>query len=638
MLHEHKPRSLAGPAGNGPRAPEAQEEKAAGRRRHRGRICARIVCSTTTEDAHASAPARFMFTDKSSYSVYHNVAHVHITLHRLMLKDEKPVDKDLVLQWIGDSAIPCTPELQQPRVRRSSARRQSNVEDLMKLAKQFDINMTRQDKERDLEIWQASEAKNCEALDKLIRPVPYNSESQGTGPFARAQTPVPVQPKEISQELHAQEQELHALFDGPTQYLSGRLSPPSANCSQESRPAAASVGTRRPDCSDGTIVPKHPNEAPKPDFDDDWENDDLLDDSFVLEVTQNPELLASAPRGRVDGAARTISSKGPGSRAGCPPRLPSCGSGNSSSTYTGTFSKARCISRPGPKPYVQTGAVRPLPKPSLDPAEKAEAETSLSRAQTSPYCREQALMTVKTSEMKRETQGSGSPGAKNSGRSARASEKDQELDSLWGDGDDDDRLLYQACDDVERISASQEQQMEGTCTNLISVKSTVSTSKTRSTVDTTNFQSIGSNSRTAHPSQATEREQPVRVFARSYSIPGATSALENKQDLVGSSRQCCKLNRYRFTPVHASGVSLAKQTTGARWEARLHGSSAENSASHHSTFKRHQSDPVVLSNKVFVTIQPAVRCSAAEIERKKQEAIARRRSRLQATEKPGTAM
>ncbi|KAK3554746.1 hypothetical protein QTP70_033440 [Hemibagrus guttatus] len=41
---------------------------------------------------------------------------------RIAPNEEKSLDKDSVLHWIGDSAIPCTPEVQQPRVRQCSAR------------------------------------------------------------------------------------------------------------------------------------------------------------------------------------------------------------------------------------------------------------------------------------------------------------------------------------------------------------------------------------------------------------------------------------------------------------------------------------------------------------------------------------
>ncbi|XP_076831416.1 uncharacterized protein etaa1b [Brachyhypopomus gauderio] len=535
---------------------------------------------------------------------------------RIAPTDEKPVDKDLVLQWIGDIAIPCTPELQQPLFRRSSARRQNNnVEDLMKLAKQFDINMTRQYKDKDLEVRQASEAKSSEDPDKLDKAISRHSELRGKRPSTGAQTPVPVKHKGLSHE-----EELHALFDGPTQHLSGRLSPPSAHCSQESH------GATRSEAVDGTSVSRHPSDVPKPDFDDDWENDDLLDDSFVLEVTQNPELLASAAERKEVWAGSASSGKSEPTATSCWTR-PCSRSGGA--TYATTFSTALRPDPntliPEPKASVKTGAVRQPPKPSQDQAETAVTEVAQRREHTSPRSRKQTVLTVNTGE--KTTENSGSPGGKDS-------------DALWGDGDDDD-LLYQACDDVERISASQEEQDHST--DLVSIKSTISSSKTPLSIDTSYFTSVCPEGSTAHPSQAGEHKQPARILGRSHSVPGASGpgVLGLKPDLVAATRENSSgdLGRSRLAPVkQASRVPLgAQRTTGSWGMARSHGSSSENSTSHHSTFKRHQSDPVALSSKVLVTVQPAVRCSAAEIEKKKQEAIARRRSRLQATEKPGAA-
>uniref|UniRef100_A0AAV2JK82 Uncharacterized protein n=1 Tax=Knipowitschia caucasica TaxID=637954 RepID=A0AAV2JK82_KNICA len=108
-------------------------------------------------------------------------------VNRIAPKDVKP-QKSPLLQWIGDSAVPCTPEIPKQRTKKRSSR-QNSVDDLMKLAKQFDENM-QQDKDK-------SEKLNI-----------INNNAN---------------PKEnvISDLVEA---ELQALFDSSTQKISGPLS------------------------------------------------------------------------------------------------------------------------------------------------------------------------------------------------------------------------------------------------------------------------------------------------------------------------------------------------------------------------------------------------------------------------------
>ncbi len=163
--------------------------------------------------------------------------------------------------------------------------RQSNVEDLRKLAKQFDINMTRQDKEKQQE---STERRN--KLNKL--------QSDGKARTERS-TSVKVSSEQLtscSNQARQEEAELQALFDGPTQHISGRLSPPSLNCTPESKTEPVALAEQK---SSSAAIKSAPVDAPKTtkvDFDDDWENDDLLKDSFVLEMTPNPVSLNVAQK------------------------------------------------------------------------------------------------------------------------------------------------------------------------------------------------------------------------------------------------------------------------------------------------------------------------------------------------------
>ncbi|KAI5606933.1 ewing's tumor-associated antigen 1 [Silurus asotus] len=480
----------------------------------------------------------------------------------LMSKNEKPVDS--VLQWIGDTAIPCTPEIQ-PRVRRCSSRRQSNnVEDLMKLARQFDLNMTRQHKEINLAKFQKNEGTDCKDL-QTVNNLTFTH---------------PKVAKELSHE-----EELHALFDGPTQHLSGTLSPSSVNCSQESKAEKhATYGTSpaTSDCknlNDNALISESY-------FDDDWENDDLLSDLLVLEMAQNPQRLSSCSIKTTsqigfDASKKptTVSSCGSSSRADSPQ------SHQVTSYYTGISSET-CTSPSifSSNGVVQSGAIKQLPATSAD-----------LRKSNSGDCKVHAVNkrhhTVTTNVGPRDL-------------SLSFQESGNEFDTLWGDGDDnDDDLLYQACDDLERISASQEEQRGN--------NSSIPSHEVLSSV-------IISRSSSQHP---TDHKQSACVFARSHSIPCTSGIYGNKQNLS--------------EPASTSQVNHSFQngTKQNNFTQLRHAVVTSGENRHLSTFKRHRSDPGAFRNKVFIAPQPAVKCSAAEIERKKQEAIARRRLRLQTTQK-----
>ncbi|KAK2852917.1 hypothetical protein Q7C36_008118 [Tachysurus vachellii] len=510
------------------------------------------------------------------------VVEISEIVNRIAPNEEKPVDKDSVLHWIGDSAIPCTPEIQQPRVRRFSARRQcNNVEDLMKLAKQFDLNMTRQHKDT-LKRLQNSDGLNCKDLHKLNKLTATHPES-----------------KSISASIGeakglGHEEELHALFDGPTQQLSGRLSPLSANYSQESRTEKTATHEMGPTTSNSKDLPEDA-QVSKTDFDDDWENDDLLSD-FVLEVTPNP--LLSSCMGKPTSHIWSAGYKK------CEPMTPASSSGASSrahqitSHYTRNLSETSSFRSDGP---LRSGAITQLSKTTPD---LVNTDSGYQIAHTQGGKQKTFMTTV-------------GPEAKDIASSSGTTVKD--IDPLWcdRDDDDDDDLLCQACDDLERIADVKEKQRDRNST-----KATYSSLEVPSSTITTISSSMRRNLRTVQLQHPTEHRQPVCAFARSHSIPGASGIHGNKQSFSESASDL-QVNHYSQKSKQQYPFTQLMHATGPLGES-----------TYNSTFKRHQSDPGTLRNKVFITAQPAVICSAAEIEKKKQEAIARRRLRLQATLKP----
>ncbi|XP_067277539.1 ewing's tumor-associated antigen 1 [Pseudorasbora parva] len=549
-------------------------------------------------------------------------------VNRIAPKVEKSKEGDSVLQWIGDSAVPCTPEIRQPRVRRVSAR-QNNVEDLMKLAKQFDINMTRQDKEK-----QQESTEKINKLNKL--------QSDGTAAAERS-TSIPVsseQPTGCSSLARQEEEELQALFDGPTQHVSGRLSPRSANCTPESSTEhVAQAGPR----SSFAAIKKTPVDAPKATeakFDDDWENDDLLNDLFVLEMTQNPVLLNVAQKQSI--AQPKSCSKKCNFGAKVNPSVSNgrniCFETQQSTSKNSTFSKTL--------PEVKTSNRSTF---RLKPPASAQNHTTEKLLKTSPVTLEkqqtQPSQGTRQAELDRRTNdgvvSNQTSSATFDGVSAEDMKSLFDSDALWNDKDDDD-LLYQACDDVEKLSASQEQQRRSEkYKNLAHDKSRSIASKAPSSSDSAASTAINGRGQPQEPTKST------RIFARSNSVPCTSGSSGFKQDysvfptttssssVLGShSAPQNKSSQMKSALGSRPGSARSTDTTQA---VLPHSTTVGNASnSYHYTFKRHLSDSMTLTNKVFISSHTTVKCTAAEIERKKREAIARRRSRIQASQKDGT--
>ncbi|XP_030634807.1 ewing's tumor-associated antigen 1 [Chanos chanos] len=229
---------------------------------------------------------------------------------RIAPKNGRPErSESSLLQWIGDSAIPCTPEASQPR-RKTKPTRQNTVDDLLKLAKQFDFNMIRQDELRDPE---TDRGISVEASDE--EPELFDDENQCPPPLTN------TNPKNASLDLkHVQvnddqrrgsplrevNDDLEFLFDRSTQQISGRLSQASSVGISQDAPKAAPVPPNSSAIPNGkscdskppshassiTTAPSNSRQANIEFTDADWNSDDLMDDSLVFELTQNPDLFA----------------------------------------------------------------------------------------------------------------------------------------------------------------------------------------------------------------------------------------------------------------------------------------------------------------------------------------------------------
>ncbi|GLD67703.1 ewing's tumor-associated antigen 1-like isoform X2 [Lates japonicus] len=218
-------------------------------------------------DATSPSPNRLSKRGRKQPSGAVNISEI---VSRIAPKHGRPeVAEPTLQQWIGDSAtIPCTPDVQGPKPKKKSPR-PNGVDDLMKLAKQFDFNMFRQGEEEVEDMLQQSpELLPEDVLDFENDFSPAVSSAAGTN--ARV---------DLDRQM---EDDLDFLFDGPTQHVSGALSQASTALPSQIKPALLSSSKEasgKPPVSD--------------EFEDDWENDDLLNDSLVLEMTQNPQIFAA---------------------------------------------------------------------------------------------------------------------------------------------------------------------------------------------------------------------------------------------------------------------------------------------------------------------------------------------------------
>ncbi|XP_068607546.1 ewing's tumor-associated antigen 1 [Brachionichthys hirsutus] len=183
---------------------------------------------------------------------------------RIAPKHGRPEAAEPSLQkWIGDSAaIPCTPEVQVPKAKRKSPRPNA-VDDLLKLARQFDLNMFHQEEQQEEEQEEQEEEQEEQEERRRRRgpellPVLLDFETDHS----------PVEKETDARTDDPWGDDLDYLFDGPTQQVMESFSRASSGV----EPAWSGVVTA----------------TRKDDFEDDWESDDLLNDSLVLEMTQNP--------------------------------------------------------------------------------------------------------------------------------------------------------------------------------------------------------------------------------------------------------------------------------------------------------------------------------------------------------------
>ncbi|NWT71891.1 ETAA1 protein, partial [Prunella himalayana] len=306
-------------------------------------------------DSHSPVAHR-LGSEKSKQSTSRCAVEISEIVNRIAPQDEKAAcnEDSLLGTWIGEDAIPCTPVVVKGRARTklSYLKIKNSEEELMKLAKEFDKNLVELDAVQEQKLGhnfiQTTSEPSSNSKDEI------NTKNQKSLLGEGSETDPPVSLKPVGQstgipvaepcqsssqksvDLEA-EVALHALFDSSTQKCSGQLSQGLPDISlnnsfhkikstleEENLPekveetqhgnseayqkvtlfAVGSMDQTVPKADTETLTKKNPPLKTQlvasaklagvvnDDFDE-WDTDLLADDSFVMQITQNPELIST---------------------------------------------------------------------------------------------------------------------------------------------------------------------------------------------------------------------------------------------------------------------------------------------------------------------------------------------------------
>lgn len=442
----------------------------------------------------------------------------------------------------------------------------------MKLARQFDENM-QQDR------------KTSEPLNRV------NSNLNKSVNTSEATL------KETSKCLCSSAQveaELNALFDCSTQNISGRLSQGSSASSSTQEVKNQPGISAEPRQSEQKVLNKSVQAAEakgaigvKDDFDDDWENDDFLNDSFVLAITQNPDkLLNTSPKTSVRSDTK-IDAKTDTNQ------FTSTKVTNSGQQPSNMQSKPSCKTLKELCPRLKT-TNRSTFKLEPNPHFLAGKEDSKS------------IFTAVKSKSKMSNENSAATKAETNPRPAKLINDNKTLplttsvqdtsDNLWDDQEDDE-LLLQICDDVENISNSQPQQQ------ICQEKQDFGSDSQRKTtaplpIHTTWSTNSGAKAYTKSPSS----------FVRSNSLPGSSHQAENYPGwdvpMIGVKNKAGMSQSLPGGRMSLGSFSNRISSRGTcqsgnyNQDSKLHTVTAgQKSKSPHTAFKRNVSDSAVINSK-----------------------------------------
>ncbi|NXV76742.1 ETAA1 protein, partial [Atlantisia rogersi] len=467
-------------------------------------------------------------------------------VNRIAPQDEKTAcsEGSLLGTWIGEDAIPCTPGVVKVRARTklSYLKIRNPEEELMKLAKEFDKNLVELDAVQEQEklghdfIQTASVSSNnskdevnMKNLKSHLGEIPETDTALSLKPVGQSTGIPAAEPCQSSSQkcidLEA-EIALHALFDSSTQKCSGQLSQGLSDISlntsvhenkstleEEHLPeqikdmqhnqethqkgtlcALGRVSQTSPKPDTRALTKKSPSSLKSQlvissklagvndDFDD-WDTDFLADDSFVMQITQNPELISTeealpiptdpSPNG-VSDASRTKEKKTTAFHGKCdvkPDRLNSTwkSAQNSDWSYIPVSKQLR----------IKNGNETTQPKndpPLLFPSRSNPQRQRTEKPGNSTHgisCQSSSVPTnMKPNDLSKAVNqaNTGHLNQVEIPKKCSLSFDDWnepkfsdeildmfcESDSLWDTNCEDDELLYQVCDDIEKQTQRQD--------------------------------------------------------------------------------------------------------------------------------------------------------------------------------------
>ncbi|NWU14212.1 ETAA1 protein, partial [Cephalopterus ornatus] len=745
-------------------------------------------------DSHSPISHR-LGSGKTKQSTSGCAVEISEIVNRIAPQDEKSAcsEGSILGTWIGEDAIPYTPEVVKVRARtKLSCTRDLKItipeEELMKLAKEFDKNLVELDAVQEQEKlghnFIQSTSVNMKNQKQLLgegsetdtalslKPVGQSTGIPAAGPCqSSSQKSVDLE-SEIA---------LHALFDCSTQKCSGQLSQGLSDISLNNsfhknkstlEEEQLTEETEDMQCGHSEAHQKDAvgsvnQTVPKPDMTkknppslktqlvastklagvvnddfDDWDADFLADDSFVMQITQNPELISTEepppipanPSGYdFSDASRTKQRKTKALHGKCavkPDKI-------NSIWKSAQNSDLNCIPVPM-QSEVKNGNETTQPKsdplfPSRSNSHRQRTEKPGNNTHAISCQSSRVSTNMKPNDLTKVVEiPKKCPVPFDEWNEPKFSDEILDMfcgsDSLWDANFEDDELLYQVCDDIEKQTQSQDvkqgnertKTIQGASSNFRSnagksfpaskqgLSDRLSAQKTNTEQEALSLNDSCRNSSkvirglttTGHAVNCKNISSPQTVISgpsteskytltknrhqdasedttktvlgkwyRSNSVPAGDIASEvspvdavnifsskildspdllyntgkipsstssNKTSLVPPKFKFRKINNSKGglhvgcgNPGNHSGIGITLQG--------LEGSKNQVNMTLHckldnkkSPFKRHFSESFAQASSVSVVEQKNRKCSQEEIERKKQEALARRKSRTQA--------
>ncbi|XP_056321862.1 ewing's tumor-associated antigen 1 isoform X2 [Danio aesculapii] len=526
-----------------------------------------------------------------------------------------------LLQWIDDSAIPCTPEVQQHKVKHTTTK-QSTVDDLMRLAKQFDFNM-RQD--------EAQENKS-DVPKQPAHADPFSTAHYTSAVSRASERPNHHKPVNQSERNQEMDDDLDLLFDGPTQQLSGRLSQTLSYRTQN----AAERDAVKSDASQ-----KHPSfatERNQDDFDDDWSSDGLFEDSLLLEMTQNPDLFAapqySSTQKQAHETKNTVSvmtnkpceAKNVGTFQMDKTKVEQTFPQNSQiQINVGLYGIGNHVENNCTNPKIRDqNKIKIVPQSYINTSQKQRFEHKAqhivqksSELNNACHFQQNGRNTIKPSQSK-------SPSMHQNPISKQRADAntgldgfiDEDLDSfftsydIWDDGVEDDDLFFEVCDNLEETSVTKAPQNKSIATSENAVFAHPYPPK--------------------RPSANVSTSSANTWASQKAAGPGCNVSCDAARPSGSSSNGAYKFKQVRSSSVVGYGTCAALTQRGGQERGVLAVIQSEARDTDNHRFKKphgesFRSAPVLAKDECNPAV---VKCSDAEIEKKKQQAMERRRLKM----------